>query len=194
MLYSNVLIPMGQASLRALQMLADGITLSAEFLYRNIIAPLGRGTFTVLKALGYGTWITLKALGIALAAAAVATYEHVLVPTSRVMALGASAVYVYVLQPGGKILYEGAATTAQAVQSVASAVANGCAAGAHGVYVYVLHPSGQAIYVAAAASSEAAIICGRGAHNAATTLVEETRHAVRQSVEALHASSRGFGR
>merc|ERR1711985_43751 len=82
-LYSNVLIPMGQGSLRALQMLSDGTTLSAEFLYRNVLAPLGRGTFTVLTALGYGTWIVLKGLGIALASAAVATYEHVLVPTSR---------------------------------------------------------------------------------------------------------------
>merc|ERR1712224_788218 len=113
---------------------------------------------------------------------------------SRAMALGASAVYVYVLQPGGKILYEGAASTAEAVQSVASAVANGCAGGAHSVYVYVLHPSGQAIYVAAAAASEAAIVCGRGAQSAATTLAEEARHAVRQSVEALHAASTGFGR
>merc|ERR1712193_129508 len=96
---------------------------SAEFLYKNVLAPLGRGTFTVLKALGCGTWIVLKALGIALASAAVATYEHVLVPTSRAMALGATAAYIYVLQPGGKILYEGAAATAEAVQSVASAVA-----------------------------------------------------------------------
>merc|ERR1712118_187473 len=109
-------------------------------------------------------------------------------------ALGASAVYVYVLQPGGKILYEGVASTAEAVQSVASAVANGCAAGAHDVYVYVLHPSGQAIYVAAAASSEAAIMCGRGVQSAATTVVEEARHAVRHSVEALQASSRGSRR
>merc|ERR1711959_220641 len=111
-------------------MLGKGITVTAEFLYRNVLAPLGRGTFTMLKA-----------LGMALAGAAVATYEHVLVPTSRAMALGASAVYVYVLQPGGTILYEGAASTAEAVQSVASAVANGCAGGAHSVYVYVLHPS-----------------------------------------------------
>merc|ERR1711907_688374 len=106
-------------------------------------------------------------------------YEHVLLPTSRTVALGASALYVYVLQPGGKILYEGVASTAGAVQSVVSAVAHGCAAGAHGVYVYVLHPSGQAIYVAAAASSEAAIVCGRGVQSAATTVVEEARHAVR---------------
>merc|ERR1712224_263435 len=113
---------------------------------------------------------------------------------SRAMALGASTVYVYVLQPGGKILYEAAASTAEAVQSVASAVANGCATGAHGVYIYVLHPSGQAVYVAAAASSEAAIVCGRGVQTAATTVVEEARHAVRQSVEALQASTRGSGR
>merc|ERR1712224_501742 len=97
---------------------------------------------------------------------------------SRAMALGASTVHVYVLQPGGKILYEGAASTAEAVQSVASAVANGCAAGAHGVYVYVLHPSGHAIYVAAAASSQAAIACGLGVQSAATAVAEELRHAV----------------
>jgi hypothetical protein len=194
MLYSNVLIPLGQGTLRALQMVGNGITLSAEFLYKNVLAPLGRGTFSVLKALGYGTWIVLKGLGIALAGAAVATYEHVLVPTARAMALGASTVYVYVLQPGGKILYECAASTGEAVQAVASAVASGCAAGANGVYVYVLHPSGQAIYVAAAKSSEAAIVCGRGVQSAAKTVIEEARHAVRHSVEALQASSRGFGR
>merc|ERR1712188_47169 len=89
------------------------------------------------------------------------------------MALGATAAYVYVLQPGGKILYEGVATTAEAVQSVASAVAKGCAAGAQGVYVYVLHPSGHAIYVAAAASSQAAVVCGQGLQSAATNVVEE---------------------
>merc|ERR1712048_93749 len=125
-------------------MLAQGITVSAEFLYRNVLVPgsqaivaLGHGLVSG-ATLVYAYFLLPCAGGIAfvargvshgvcavasgLPAAAGATYQ--------VIAVGASNFYVCILQPFGHTLYTVGTAVVGGVQNVVTFIVHHVAAGA----------------------------------------------------------------
>mmetsp|Transcript_41412 Transcript_41412/g.77091 ORF Transcript_41412/g.77091 Transcript_41412/m.77091 type:complete len:922 (+) Transcript_41412:65-2830(+) len=222
MLHDYVLVPLGQATLKGLKLLGNGMTVSAEFIYRNVLVPLGSGTWAALRALGSGAAWGLRALGNGLAFGASLTYQyfllpcaygvalvaygtwrgacvataslyaHALVPTGQVIAAGARTAYVYIIAPSGRALYTAGAATAEAVKSLGSALAQHCVAGGQNVYAYVLLPTGQTICVAASASAEAVQTGYRAGRDAACSASTSVRQAIRESVQAMQASTQSF--
>jgi len=187
MLYSNVLVPLGQAGLSALKMLGHGLSVTGGFLRRHVVAPALEAAWYLLKTLGSGSWAALKALGNVLANGAQFVYTYALLPLgsgAAFLARGAmhgarSVAYVIcgaallaysnVLVPAAGALAAGAQTayvyviapSAAAAAAIASMIAHGALSSMNAVHVHILVPGGQVIRVAAHTTGEAARACGR---------------------------------